>query len=100
MNIIGKPFDFWLFFGLIGQICFTMRFVVQWIQSERRHKSIIPISFWVFSLMGSTILLTYAIYRQDPVFILGQAFGFTVYIRNLQLIFKEKDSAGGLSVAK
>jgi len=90
MNVIGKPLDFWLIFGLLGQLCFTMRFVVQWIQSERRQKSIIPISFWIFSLMGSAILLSYAIYRKDPVFILGQAFGFTVYIRNLQLIFKGK----------
>ncbi len=90
MNVIGKPIDFWLIFGLSGQLCFTMRFVVQWIQSERRHKSVIPISFWIFSLLGSAILLIYAIYRKDPVFILGQAFGFTVYIRNLQLIGKER----------
>jgi lipid-A-disaccharide synthase-like uncharacterized protein len=90
MNIIGKPLDFWLIFGLFGQFCFSMRFVVQWIQSERYHKSVIPISFWIFSLMGSFILLTYAIYRKDPVFILGQSFGFSVYIRNLQLIAKER----------
>lgn len=94
MNInFGKPIDFWLFFGLLGQLCFTMRFVVQWIASERRKESVIPISFWAFSLLGSLILLVYAIYRKDPVFILGQAFGFTVYIRNLQLISNKKASA-------
>ncbi len=99
MNInIGKPLDFWLIFGLLGQLCFTMRFVVQWIASEKRKESVIPLSFWVFSLMGSLVLLIYAIYRKDPVFILGQAFGFTVYIRNLQLIFKKRDSAHEIHV--
>jgi len=93
MNLdIGKPVDVWLIFGLIGQLCFTMRFVVQWIASEKRKESVIPVSFWTFSLLGSMILLVYAIYRQDPVFILGQVFGFTVYIRNLQLIFRKKGS--------
>jgi lipid-A-disaccharide synthase-like uncharacterized protein len=100
MNLnIGKPIDFWLIFGLFGQLCFTMRFVVQWIASEKRKESVIPISFWAFSLAGSLVLLIYAIYRKDPVFILGQAFGFTVYIRNLQLIFKKKDPPHELPVS-
>jgi lipid-A-disaccharide synthase-like uncharacterized protein len=99
MNLnIGKPIDFWLIFGLFGQLCFTMRFVVQWIASEKRKESFIPVSFWAFSLAGSMVLLIYAIYRKDPVFILGQAFGFTVYIRNLQLIFKKKDPMHELPV--
>jgi lipid-A-disaccharide synthase-like uncharacterized protein len=76
-----------------------MRFVVQWIASEKRKESIIPVSFWAFSLAGSMVLLIYAIYRKDPVFILGQAFGFTVYIRNLQLIFKKKDPMHELPVS-
>ena len=101
MNInLGKPLDFWLFFGLLGQLCFTMRFVLQWIASEKRKESFIPVSFWAFSLIGSMILLIYAIYRMDPVFILGQAFGFTVYIRNLQLIFKKRHSPHELSLSK
>ena len=101
MNInIGKPLDFWLIFGLMGQLCFTMRFLVQWIASEKRKESVIPVSFWAFSLMGSLILLIYAIYRQDPVFILGQAFGFTVYIRNLQLISKKRHSHHDLPVSQ
>ena len=91
MNInIGKPLDFWLIFGFMGQICFTMRFVVQWYVTEKKKESVIPISFWFYSIMGSAILLIYAIYRKDPVFILGQAFGFTVYIRNLHFINKKK----------
>jgi lipid-A-disaccharide synthase-like uncharacterized protein len=91
MNLhLGKPVDFWLIFGFIGQICFTLRFVVQWYATEKKKESVIPVSFWFYSIMGSAILLIYAIYRMDPVFILGQAFGFTVYIRNLQFIFKKK----------
>lgn len=97
-HVLGKPIDFWLIFGLFGQLCFTMRFLVQWIQSERRKESIIPVSFWIFSLMGSSILLSYAIYRKDPVFILGQAFGFIVYIRNLQFVIRGKAQSHGLSV--
>jgi len=94
MNLnLGKPMDFWLIFGLLGQLCFTMRFMVQWVASEKRKESVIPFSFWTFSLLGSLILLIYAIYRQDPVFILGQAFGFIVYIRNVQLIFNKKGKA-------
>jgi lipid-A-disaccharide synthase-like uncharacterized protein len=87
---LGKPIDFWLIFGFIGQICFTMRFVVQWYATERKKESVIPISFWFYSIMGSAILLIYAIYRMDPVFILGQAFGFTVYLRNLHFIFRKR----------
>ena len=99
MNInIGKPLDFWLIFGLAGQVCFTMRFVVQWIVSEKQKQSVIPISFWIFSILGSAILLIYAIYRKDPVFILGQAFGFTVYIRNLQFMIRSGAQKRSVSV--
>jgi lipid-A-disaccharide synthase-like uncharacterized protein len=91
MNInIGKPLDFWLIFGFIGQICFTMRFAVQWYTTEKKKESVIPISFWFYSIAGSAILLTYAIYRMDPVFIVGQAFGVTVYLRNLHFIYQKK----------
>ncbi len=82
--------NFWLAVGLLGQFFFTMRFLVQWIYSEKRKQSLIPVSFWIFSLLGSAILLTYAIYRRDPVFILGQSFGFLIYTRNLHLIHKHK----------
>lgn len=85
----------WIAIGLAGQALFTMRFVVQWIATERNKKSVIPPSFWYYSILGSAILLCYAIYRQDPVFILGQAFGSTVYVRNLHFIRKEKNGAAG-----
>jgi lipid-A-disaccharide synthase-like uncharacterized protein len=76
----------WLAVGFAGQLLFTSRFLVQWIASERRRQSIVPTAFWWLSLGGSALLLAYAIWRRDPVFILGQAFGFLVYTRNLILI--------------
>ena len=82
---VGIP-TFWLVIGLVGQAFFTMRFLIQWIYSEKKRKSMVPVSFWIFSILGSSMLLIYAIYRQDPVFILGQSFGFIVYFRNLYLI--------------
>lgn len=78
----------WLVLGFLGQVCFSARFVVQWIVSERRRQSVIPLAFWIFSLLGGGLLLTYAIYRRDPVFIVGQAAGFLVYVRNLMLIHR------------
>jgi len=76
----------WVVFGFVGQAAFFMRFLVQWIASERKGESTIPIAFWYFSLLGGLILLTYAIHIKDPVFILGQACGAFIYIRNLVLI--------------
>jgi len=81
----GIPY-FWLILGLTGQFFFTMRFLIQWVYSEKKKQSIVPVSFWIFSILGSSMLLIYAVYRQDPVFILGQSFGFIVYFRNLYLI--------------
>jgi lipid-A-disaccharide synthase-like uncharacterized protein len=80
----------WIAFGLAGQIIFGMRFVIQWIASERRKESYIPMFFWYLSLAGASILLTYAIHRRDPVFILGQTTGFIVYVRNIMLIYKKR----------
>lgn len=76
--------------GLIGQGMFSMRFIVQWIASEKAGKSVMPFSFWVFSLLGSALLLFYAVYRKDPVFILGQAPNLLIYSRNIWLIKKSK----------
>ncbi len=84
---ISKP---WLAVGFLGQAMFTCRFVVQWIASERRKASVVPILFWWFSLAGGALLLGYAIQRRDPVFILGQATGIIVYLRNLMLIRRER----------
>lgn len=76
----------WLGIGLLGQVLFTSRFVVQWITSEREGRSIVPLAFWWLSIAGGVALLAYSIWRQDPVFILGQSFGLVVYARNLILI--------------
>ena len=80
----------WYLFGFAAQAMFTARFVVQWIASERKGQSIVPIHFWILSLCGSGMLLAYAIHLRDPVFIVGQAFGSFIYIRNLMLLSKER----------
>jgi len=90
---------FWLVLGFAAQLLFTSRFLVQWIVSERKGRSVIPMAFWYFSLSGSALLLTYAIWRRDPVFILGQAFGCIVYVRNLMLIFRRRGQDGGGAAA-
>ena len=80
----------WIGIGFAGQTLFFMRFFVQWITSERQKRSVIPTAFWYFSLGGAAILLSYAIHRQDPVFIVGQSMGFLIYTRNLVLLGREK----------
>ena len=81
-----NPVDLWLMVGLVGQALFSMRFLVQWISSERRGESVLPIAFWHLSIAGSLVLLAYAVHRRDIVFTLGQAFGVLIYARNLQLM--------------
>lgn len=83
----------WVIIGLGGQLMFTGRFLVQWIASERAGRSVIPMMFWYFSIGGGLILLVYAIYRKDPVFILGQVTGLFIYLRNLWLIHGENRNA-------
>jgi lipid-A-disaccharide synthase-like uncharacterized protein len=83
----------WLAIGFAGQVFFSLRFLIQWLYSEKRGRSVVPIAFWYFSLLGGLTLLCYAIYRLDPVFIVGQAGGLLIYIRNLQLIMREKKKA-------
>lgn len=73
----------WVTVGLLGQACFTARFVVQWLASERRKRSVLPRAFWYFSLVGGVTLLAYALYLGDPVFIVGQAVGLLIYVRNI-----------------
>ena len=80
----------WIGIGLVGQLLFSCRFVLQWIASEKMKKSVIPLAFWYFSIAGSLTLLAYSIYRTDPVFILGQSMGLFIYVRNLILIYREK----------
>ena len=89
-------FDGWVMLGFVAQGFFTMRFVVQWIASERARRSVIPVAFWFFSIGGGALLLVYALYRRDPVFIAGQALGLVVSLRNLYFIaiHKEQMSTG------
>jgi lipid-A-disaccharide synthase-like uncharacterized protein len=80
----------WVMIGLTGQLLFTARFLVQWLASEREKRSVIPIAFWYFSLVGGVVLFAYALWRKDPVFILGQSMGLVIYTRNLWLIHAER----------
>ncbi|MES3032610.1 MAG: lipid-A-disaccharide synthase N-terminal domain-containing protein [Gemmatimonadota bacterium] len=80
----------WLAVGLLGQSLFSARFIVQWLVSEKRRKSVTPVAFWYFSLAGGVILLAYAIHRRDTVFMVGQATGLIVYVRNLMLITRRR----------
>lgn len=85
-DVFVTNFNAWVAMGFVAQGLFTMRFVVQWIASERARASVVPVAFWFFSLGGGILLLSYALYRRDPVFIAGQALGLLVYIRNLYFI--------------
>ena len=85
--------DWWVVLGFAAQGLFTMRFVVQWLASERAGRSVIPLAFWLFSIGGGLLLLVYALYRKDPVFIAGQAFGVFVYLRNLYFVQRERRAA-------
>ena len=85
--------DWWVLLGFIAQGLFTMRFLVQWIASERAGHSVIPVAFWIFSIVGGVLLLVYALYRRDAVFIAGQAFGVFVYAA--QSLFRDARPQGG-----
>jgi lipid-A-disaccharide synthase-like uncharacterized protein len=84
----------WIAIGFLGQSLFFMRFFVQWLASEKAKASVIPNTFWYFSLLGGVTLFAYALYRQDPVFILGQSTGLLIYVRNLYFI-RSKEAAAG-----
>ena len=92
-----EQFDLWILFGFIAQAMFFMRFLVQWIASERARRSVVPVAFWFFSVAGGTLLLVYAIYRRDPVFIAGQSTGLIIYARNLWLIYRERATSANAS---
>lgn len=82
----------WVGVGVFAQIMFTMRFVVQWIASEKARRSVMPEVFWYFSLAGGVLLFAYAIYRFDPVFMLGQGAGLVIYARNVYFVWTHKKS--------
>ena len=93
MSCVEQIIPKWLLIlGFSGQIAFSLRFIVQWVRSEIKKESHIPIAFWYFSIIGGILLLLYAIFRKDPVIIVGQGMGLIVYARNLRLIHKKKDS--------
>ncbi|PWW02272.1 lipid-A-disaccharide synthase-like uncharacterized protein [Hoeflea marina] len=89
-HVFVEQFDGWILLGFVAQAMFTMRFVVQWLASEKAKRSVMPVAFWFFSLAGGTLLFIYAIQRQDPVFIAGQGLGLLIYARNLMLIRGER----------
>jgi lipid-A-disaccharide synthase-like uncharacterized protein len=85
----------WVAVGFFAQFLFSMRFIVQWLATERAQASIIPETFWYFSCAGGVLLLAYAIYRMDPVFILGQSMGLVIYARNIYFIWLGKRAPSG-----
>jgi lipid-A-disaccharide synthase-like uncharacterized protein len=92
-QVFVAQLDWWVALGFIAQLLFTARFLVQWIESERKNKMVIPIAFWFFSIGGGLLLLIYALHRRDPVFIAGQAFGIFVYARNLYFELRDRSPA-------
>jgi lipid-A-disaccharide synthase-like uncharacterized protein len=90
-DVFVNNLDWWVLLGFVAQIMFTLRFVVQWVASERAGHSVVPLAFWLFSIGGGMLLLVYALYRRDPVFIAGQAFGVFVYLRNLQFVLRDRN---------
>lgn len=92
-DVFIAKFQWWVVLGYLAQTLFSMRFLVQWIASERAGKMVMPIAFWFFSIGGGLLLLSYALYIRDPVFILGQAFGVFVYGRNLYFELRDRRRA-------
>jgi lipid-A-disaccharide synthase-like uncharacterized protein len=92
-DVFVTRLDWWVLVGFAAQGLFTMRFLVQWIASERAGRSVIPLAFWLFSIGGGLLLLVYALYRKDPVFIAGQAFGVFVYLRNVYFVLRGRKAA-------
>jgi lipid-A-disaccharide synthase-like uncharacterized protein len=92
-NVFVVRLNWWVLLGYAGQVLFGMRFIVQWLASERAGRSVMPVAFWFFSIGGGVLLLVYALYIRDPVFIIGQGLGLFVYLRNLHFIFRERKPA-------
>jgi lipid-A-disaccharide synthase-like uncharacterized protein len=89
-DVFVAKFDFWLAFGLIAQLFFTARFLVQWISSERAGMSVVPMAFWFCSMGGGIMTLIYGFAKREPIIILGQALATVIYIRNIMLILKNR----------
>ena len=82
--------SWWVALGFVAQGLFTLRFLVQWIASERAGRSVVPLAFWLFSIGGGALMLVYALYIKDPVFITGQSLGVFIYLRNLYFVMRDK----------
>lgn len=93
LNVSSPIGLLWVGVGLLGQVLFTGRMVVQWLASEKKNESVVPPAFWWMSLVGATMLLAYFLWRKDPVGVLGQAFGWFIYVRNLWLIYRSQAPA-------
>ncbi len=91
-EVFIDKFDIVLAVGIFGQLLFTMRFLVQWLASERAGRSVVPVTFWFFSIGGGFITLMYGLYKKEPVIIMGQALSLFIYARNLMLIAKQRKS--------
>ena len=90
LDVLAQPMGM---LGMLGQVLFFSRFLVQWLASENKGRSVVPLSFWYLSLGGGGLLLVYALWRKDPVIVLGQAVGLFVYVRNLMLIHRRQAQA-------
>ena len=97
-DVFVTNFTGWAMLGIFGQLLFAARFIVQWLASEKAGRSVVPLSFWFFSIGGAGIVLAYGIQKRDPVIILGQALSFFIYFRNLALIAKERRERGKVSI--
>jgi lipid-A-disaccharide synthase-like uncharacterized protein len=97
-DVFITKLDWWVLLGLVAQVLFGTRFLVQWIASERAGHSVIPVAFWLFSIGGGLLMLIYALCRKDIVFIVGQALGLFVYLRNLQFVLRDRKAATSASV--
>ena len=89
-EVFIQQLNWWVALGFVAQALFSMRFLVQWIASERAGRSVIPLAFWMFSIGGGILLFFYALWRRDPVFIAGQGLGLFIYLRNLYFVLRER----------
>ncbi|NDB70634.1 MAG: hypothetical protein EB015_22035 [Methylocystaceae bacterium] len=89
-DVFITRFDVWLAFGVVAQLLFTARFIVQWLASERAGQSVIPVAFWVLSIVGGGMTLIYGLVRREPIIIMGQILAVAIYVRNLILIFRNR----------
>ena len=94
-SLVTNPEQIMIIVGFAGQGLFAMRFILQWLSSEKQAKSVIPIAFWYFSIGGGAVLLLYAVWRQDPVIICGQGLGLFIYLRNLYFIRRDRSRTAG-----